>query len=138
MRGNEASNVPSVGININVDRENWVYYILSGQKTIETRPESCASQWRKHIGETIGLVRTHSGGGRIPTGLLVGTAQLVAVKTYGSKADFDRDLQKHFYKIAGSWEKNKRCGLVLENAKKVTPRRLKPMGLGTVREIEFV
>lgn len=127
-----------VGININIDRENWIYYILSGQKTIETRPASCASQWKKHIGETIGLVRTTGEGGKIPTGLLVGTARLAMIKLYRTKEDFDRDLQKHFYKVAGDWKRNRRCGLVLEDVQKVTPPRLlKPKGMGTVREIEF-
>ena len=125
-----------VGININVDREDWVSRILSGQKSIETRPASCASQWQKHVGETIGLVRTSEDTKRMPTGVLVGTAYLAGVKTYRNKEEFDADLQKHHYK-AVNWEKNRRCGLILEQVMRVPPRRLKPKGQGTVREIEY-
>ena len=128
------------GININVDRENWVYYILSGQKTIETRPASVAGQWRRHVGERIGLIRTTSKKGNLPTGLLVGTALLVEVRDYKTKEDFDKDLQKHFYKCPNGWENDRRCGLVLREVSVFDrPLLLKPpKHFGTVREIEFM
>lgn len=134
---NRNFNAPEVGININVDGTDWVHFILAGIKTIETRPESCASQWRQHVGETIGIIRTSSRTKDIPTGLLVGTATLVSVKLYKTKSDFLADRQKHLYTMVRDWENNKRCGLVLDNVKKVRPRRLKPKGIGTIRKIEF-
>ena len=121
------------GININIDETDWIRLILNHEKTIETRPMSVANTWRKHIGETIGLVRTTKNS-KEPTGMLVGSATITNVVDYPDRKSFWADRDKHM--VNGQYDPP-RCGLVLDNVKEIKPWvRLKPMGQQQVRPIE--
>ena len=121
------------GININIDETDWIRLILNHEKTIETRPMSVANTWRKHIGETIGLVRTTKSS-KEPTGMLVGCATITDVVDYPDRKSFWADRDKHL--VNGQYDPP-RCGLVLANVKEIKPWvKLKPMGQQQVRPIE--
>ena len=122
------------GVNINIDNTDWISLILNHEKTIETRPLSAANMWRKHIGETIGLVRTTKSR-KDSTGMLVGSATLVDVVDYLDEKSFMADIDKH--KVSGQFVPP-RCGLVLDNVKEIKPWvKLKSMGQQQVRPIEI-
>lgn len=121
------------GININIDDTDWISLILNHKKTIETRPLSAANMWRKHIGETIGLVRT-TRNRKDSTGMLVGSATLVDVVDYLNEKSFMADIDKH--KVSGQFV-SPRCGLVLDNVKEIKPWvKLESMGQQQVRPIK--
>jgi len=82
-----AGNTCGIGIGINDSTQEFTTQILSGQKTVETRP---TNSLRPYIGKTVGIVRTGKG-----KATLVGTMKIGEPKFYKSKKDFDADRKKH-------------------------------------------
>lgn len=126
------------GININVDDTDWLQMIFNGKKTVETRDGATFSQWLKHKGEQIGLVKTTKYPSKTnPTGMLVGYATIVDVIKY-TPQNFNNDYQRHRVPYTTDFGKNCRCGLVLSNIHQLdSPIKLAPKGQQAVRPIEY-
>ena len=93
--------------------------IVLGRKIIETRKWKTsfrgeffvhASLDKKYFkyAEELGLKD-------LTTGALIGKAELIGVKEYNNKEEFDKDYDKHFAKTFV------RYGFILKNAKKIEP-----------------
>ena len=126
------------GININVDDTDWLQMIFNGKKTVETRDGATFSQWLKHKGEQIGLVKTTKYPSKTnPTGMLVGYATIVDVIKY-TPQNFNNDYQRHKVPYTTDFGKNCRCGLLLSDIHQLdSPIKLAPKGQQAVRPIEY-
>lgn len=126
------------GININVDDTDWLQMIFNGKKTVETRDGSTYSQWLKHKGEQIGLVKTTKYPSKTnPTGMLVGYATIIDVIKY-TPQNFNNDYQRHKVPHTTDFGKNCRCGLLLSDIHQLdSPIKLAPKGQQAVRPIEY-
>lgn len=126
------------GININVDDTDWLQMIFNGEKTVETRDGATYSQWLKHKGERIGLVRTTKKPSKEnPTGMLVGYATIADVIKY-TPQNFNDDYQRHKVPYTSDFGKNCRCGLLLTDVHQIDyPVKLLPKGQQAVRPIEY-
>lgn len=124
------------GININIDNKDWLELIFSGKKTVETRDGKSYSQWKKHEGETVGLVMTTKRPTKKkPTGMLVGSAKIAEVISYTQEDFATDDRHKCSPDMFG---KRGRCGLLLTNVEKFeTPVKLVGKGQQIVRPIEI-
>ncbi len=103
-------------------KQPWAELIVSGKKTIETR------KWKTNFR---GEFFIHSSKNSdleycdeinlkdLVTGCLIGKAELVDVKEYKSKEEFDKDYNKHFAKIFV------RYGFRLKNNHRIKPIPLK-------------
>ena len=86
----EKAGIPFKGVNINDgEGQNFTDQILSGEKTIETRP-SKNNGLNSYIGKRIGLVST---GGK--KAMVVGYATVGEPIEYNTKEEFDVDFDKH-------------------------------------------
>ena len=96
-------------------RQPFAEWVVSGRKTIELRTWNTTFR---------GKFLIHASGKHesLPTGVIVGSADLTEVKKYESKEDFLKDEKKH---CCDAWflpELSKRkfkYGFVLKNAKRV-------------------
>lgn len=82
-----SGNTCQIGININDKDQDFTGQILSGEKTVETRP---TDSLRPYVGKTVGIVRTGKG-----KATLVGTMKVGEPKFYKTKKEFDADYGKH-------------------------------------------
>ena len=109
-------------------KQPWAELILQGKKTIETR------KWRTnfrgkfliHASKTPDKVTmARFGFSSLPSGCIVGKAELVDVKEYKTKREFDADFNKHQAKV-DKYDK-KRYGYLLRNVKRLKPKPYKGM-----------
>ncbi len=107
-------------------KQPWAELILQGKKTIETR------KWKTkfrgpfliHASRSVhkeGM--TEFGFSELPTGCIVGKAELVDVKEYPTKEAFDADIPLHQVRMT-RWTK-RRYGFVLANVQRVEPKPIK-------------
>lgn len=102
------------GINVNIDEKDWLELIFDGEKTIATCGGRSYKQWKEHVGEMVGLVKTTRHPSKDdPSGMLVGYARLAAVKQY-TDYNFVDDYPNHL--VSPEYEDAEdRCGLVLND-----------------------
>ena len=109
-------------------KQPWAELILQGKKTIETRTWNTKfrGKFLIHASLTPNAERmAEFGFTTLPTGAIVGEAELVSVKEYPNQASWDADEDKHYGRLA-QWTK-KRYGYMLKNVKRVTPKPCKGM-----------
>ena len=102
-------------------RQPYAEWVVSGRKTIELRT------WNTNFR---GKFFVHASGKNesLPTGVIVGSVDLVEVKEYEDENDFLKDEKKH---CCNAWflpELSKRkfkFGFVLKNAKRMKPIKAK-------------
>jgi hypothetical protein len=82
-----SGNKCQMGININDKHQDFTGQILSGEKTLETRP---SNSLRPYVGKTVGIVRTGKG-----KATLVGTMKIGEPKFYKTQEEFDADFEQH-------------------------------------------
>ncbi|MBI4150903.1 ASCH domain-containing protein [Candidatus Woesearchaeota archaeon] len=106
-------------------KQPWAELVVSGKKTIETRTwnTSFRGTFLVHASRISNKdAMKRFGFTSLPTGCIVGEARLVDVKSYGTKAAWDADEQKHLARI--EWTK-KRYGYLLADVKRLKPQPLK-------------
>ncbi len=107
-------------------KQPWAELIVSGKKTIEVR------KWNtKFRGEFLihaskqpnkeGM--KHFGFNELPTGCIVGKAELVDVKEYNTKEAFDADTNLHQASLFAF--NKKRYGFLLKNVQRLPQKPLK-------------
>jgi len=96
----------------------WAELVVQGKKTIETR------KWKTNFR---GLFYIHASGNidegmmnefgfkNLPRQMIIGKAELIDVKEYKNKEEFDKDYDKHFAKTFV------RYGFLLKNASRIKP-----------------
>jgi hypothetical protein len=106
-------------------KQPWAELVVSGRKTIEIR------KWNtKYRGEFFvhASLNTNSeackkyGLADLPKGCIVGKADLIDVKKYRTKEEFEKDAGKHF---ARDWWHPKAHGFILKNAQRLPLKPLK-------------
>lgn len=106
-------------------KQPWAELVVSGKKTIETRTWNTTFRGKFLIHASSQpnqeAMRAH-GFSELPTGCIVGEAELVGVKTYDDKTTWDADEPKHLARSA--WTK-KRYGYLLRNVKRLEPKPYK-------------
>jgi len=98
-------------------RQPFAEWVVSGKKTIELR--SWNTKFR-------GKFFIHASGKHktLPTGVIVGSVELVDVKKYENEKEFFKDKNKHY---VDSWflpdfaKRPFKYGFVLKNAKRIKP-----------------
>jgi len=85
--GGGVTNTCGKGVGINDSDQDFTGQILSGEKTIETRP---SNSLKSFIGKTVGIVRTGKG-----KATLVGVMKIGEPKFYKTQEEFDADFDKH-------------------------------------------
>lgn len=103
-------------------QQPWAELILQGRKTIETRKWNTNFRGKFLIhasGRIDKKAMSEFGFSSLPTGCIVGEAELIAVKEYLTKELFDADISKHLVKLS-EW-KNKRYGFMLQNVRRTKP-----------------
>ena len=99
----------------------WADLIVNGKKTIETR------KWKTNFRGEFYIHSSMKFDGEyckkfniIPvTGAILGKAELIDIKEYKNKEDFEKDNNKHFAKNIV------RYGFILKNARRITPIKYK-------------
>lgn len=106
-------------------QQPWAELILQGRKTIETR------KWRTKFRGTFLIHASKQlnkegmkefGFTELPTGCIVGKADLIDVKEYATQQEFDADRKKH---LACTPLTKKRYGFILTNVKRVEQKPVK-------------
>lgn len=119
-------------------RQPWAELILLGRKTIETRKWNTKFRGRFLIHASGNIERDkcvefNLDPSNLPRGAIVGEAELVSVKKYVSKQDFDKDLDKHW--AEGFYSKHV-YGFILKNIKRIKPKPYKgKLGFFEVEEL---
>jgi hypothetical protein len=118
-----SGNTCQIGININDKDQDFTGQILSGEKTIETRP---TDSLRPYVGKTVGIVRTGKG-----KATLVGTMKVGEPKFYKTKKEFDDDYEKHRVSTDSPHYigKDGKHGYPLTEIKKVKPLEIDSKGI---------
>ncbi len=101
-------------------RQPYVEWIVSGKKKIELRT------WNTNFR---GEFFIHASGkhDKLPTGVIIGKAELVDVKKYENEEEFLKDKKKH---LSNKWlspgsKRPSQYGFVLKNAQKIKPIKVK-------------
>lgn len=120
--GGGVTNTCGKGIGVNDADQDFTGQILSGEKTIETRP---TNSLKPYIGKTVGIVRTGKG-----KATLVGVMKVGEPKFYKTRKEFDADFDKHRVgKDSGHYiGPEGKYGYPLSEVKPVKPRVLKSTG----------
>ena len=98
-------------------RQPYAEWIISGKKTIELRTWNTKFRGKFYI-HASGKHKT------LPTGVIIGYADLIDVKEYKNKEDFLKDKNKHCSDTRLLPEFAKRpfkYGFILKNAKRIKP-----------------
>jgi len=107
-------------------KQPWAELILQGKKTIEIRKWNTKFRGKFLIHSSQAPNREQMERfsiGDVPLGCIVGEAEVVDVKEYKTKEDFDSDFDKHF---ATTYVFDKKLyGFVLRNVKRIEPKPLK-------------
>lgn len=106
-------------------KQPWAELVVSGKKTIETRfwNTTFRGKFLIHASKTPNDEAMRAFGfSTLPTGCIVGEAELVDVKTYDDKTAWDADERKHLARSA--WTK-KRYGYLLKNVRRCEPKPYK-------------
>ena len=90
-------------------KQPWADLIVQGKKIIETR------KWRTNFRGEFYIHASKSFDKNPVTGALIGKVELVNVKEYKNKKEFDEDYRKHFAKNFV------RYGYLLRNIKRINP-----------------
>lgn len=107
-------------------KQPWAELILQGKKTIETR------KWKTHFRGTFLIHASlrpnieemnEFGFSALPTGCIVGMAELIDVIEYSTKELFDKDIDNHLVHLS-NWTK-KRYGFILKNVQRTKPISVK-------------
>ncbi len=107
-------------------KQPWAELVVSGRKTLEIRT------WRTKFRGEFFIHASHSidkegmvkfGFQNLPTGCIVGKAELVDVKEYQTKKEFDADISLHQVRLS-NWDK-KRYGFILANVQRIEPKPAK-------------
>ncbi len=107
-------------------KQPWAELILQGRKTIETRKwnTNFRGTFLIHASRQIDKKQMRElGFDDLPTGCIVGKADLVDVKEYTTKEALDADVEQHCLKIDNL--DKKRYGFILKNVQRVTPKSVK-------------
>jgi hypothetical protein len=105
-------------------RQPWAELILQGRKTIETRKWNTKfrGEFLIHAAQAYDKKPLREFGfTHLPTGCVVGKAELVDVKAYDAQTWID-DVEKHLVRAPLG---KKRYGFVLRNVQRVEPKPLK-------------
>ena len=103
-------------------KQPWAKLIVSGKKTIETRKwkTNFRGKFFIHASKNSDLEYADELGFKnLITGEIIGVAELVDVKEYKNKEEFDRDYKKHFAKSFVKY------GFILKNTKRINPIKYK-------------
>lgn len=103
-------------------KQPWAELIVSGKKTIETRKwkTSFRGEFFIHSSKNSDLKYCEEMNLKdLITGALIGKAELINVKEYKTKNEFDKDYNKHFAK------EFVRYGFILKNSQRIKPIHLK-------------
>ncbi|AJF63167.1 MAG: hypothetical protein QT11_C0001G1043 [archaeon GW2011_AR20] len=99
-------------------KQPWADLIVQGKKIIETRKwrTNFRGEFYIHASKSFDKKNCESFGIKNPvTGALIGKVELVNVKEYKNKKEFDEDYRKHFAKNFV------RYGYLLRNIKRINP-----------------
>ena len=99
-------------------KQPWADLIVQGKKIIETRKwrTNFRGEFYIHASTSFDKKNCESFGIKNPvTGALIGKVELVNVKEYKNKKEFDEDYRKHFAKNFV------RYGYLLRNIKRINP-----------------
>ena len=103
-------------------KQPWAELIVSGKKTIETRKwkTNFRGEFFIHASKNSDLKYCEEMNLKnLITGCLIGKCELIDVKEYKNKEDFNKDYKKHFAKTFV------RYGFILKNGQKIKPIPLK-------------
>ncbi len=107
-------------------QQPWAEFILQGKKKIETRKWKTQFRGTFFIHASRQVDKKHMlefGFSALPTGCIVGKADLVDVKEYPTKEALDADVEQHCLRLENL--DKKRYGFVLANVTRVTPKQMK-------------
>ena len=107
-------------------KQPWAELILQGKKKIETRKWKTRFRGKFLIHaskQPDNKVMKEHGFSMLPTGCIVGSAELISVKEYSTKKQFLAEAHKHLVKSC-DWNK-KRYGFILKNIKRLNPKPAK-------------
>ncbi len=96
----------------------WAELIVLGKKTIETRKWKTNFRGEFYVHASKNFDQKHADEFELKnlvTGAIIGKAELVDVKEYKNKEEFDKDYEKHFARNFV------RYGFVLKNIKRINP-----------------
>jgi predicted transcriptional regulator len=106
-------------------KQPWAELVVSGKKTIEVRKWNTRfrGEFLVHASRNTNKeAERRLGYDNLPTGCVIGRAEIVDVKKYKSRKEFEKDANKHFAK---EWWNPKLYGFTLKNAKRTRPKPAK-------------
>ena len=113
----------SMGININDSAEKWTEFLLTGEKTIETRN---TNSLKPYVGKVMGIIRTGVGKAH-----LVGIVRLGEPIVYTTLEQFRADADRHGIQEGSGYDwKGKKYGYPVEVLHKLdTPVPVDSLGI---------